>query len=147
MAQFLQRLALNLTASALSLAVPNSQPPYRAMTQAPVRLTLITLIMLCGALTGCLSTAREDAPPNPTEQVLIEQLTRDPFVIIDQYERDEFEHLIITTIQGSVRVRYIIKPIQPGNPRLNIHKINDRSNLDISESDQLGTFQQPSRFR
>ena len=117
------------------------------MTQAPVRLTLITLIRLCGALTGCLSTAREDAPPNPTEQVLIEQLTRDPFVIIDQYERDEFEHLIITTIQGSVRVRYIIKPIQPGNPRLNIHKINDRSNLDISESDQLGTFQQPSRFR
>jgi hypothetical protein len=83
----------------------------------------------------------------PWLQVLLEQLTRDPFVIIDHYERDEFEHLIVTTKQGGEKVRYIIKPIQPGNPQLNIHRINDRSQLDISESDQRGTSQPPTRFR
>jgi hypothetical protein len=116
------------------------------MHHVPLRFLLMTLLV-CSGMTGCGNNVRNDAPPTPIEQTFIEQLTRDPFVMVDSYERDEFDHLIVTTIQGSVRVRYIIKPIQPGNPRLNIHKIDDRSLLEVSESDQSGTFQQPSRFR
>ena len=108
---------------------------------------LIVLALCCGFLGGCGTKPRAVAGISPTEQILIEQLTRDPFVIVDHFERDDLEQLIITTIQGSARVRYIIKPIQPGSQQLNIHKINDRSQLEISESEQRGTFQQPTRFR
>ncbi len=133
----------------MGLAVRHSTTPSPAMLLPRMKslLLLICCVFASGCLSGCLSVVRDTTPPSDVEQVLLERLTRDQFVIIDSYERDEFDHLIVTTLQGSEKVRYIIKPVQPGNPRLNIHRINDRSQLEISESDQVGTFQQPTRFR
>ena len=133
----------------MGLAVPHSTTPSPAMLlqRIPSLLLLISCGLVICCLSGCLSVARDAAQPNDVEQVILERLTRDQFVIIDSYDRDEFDHLIVNTLQGSEKVRYIIKPVQPGSPRLNIHRINDRSQLEISESDQVGTFQQPTRFR
>lgn len=105
------------------------------------------IVILAAAIalsaTGCVADARTEQPVSPEEQVLLDQLTRDNFVEIMATDRDDLDHLVVTTRQGSQRVRYIIKPSNPGERTLNLHKINDRSMLEISESDQLGTGPQP----
>lgn len=96
-------------------------------------------------LSGC--QARPENPPTAEEQLFLDRLTRDAFVIIESVERNEFEHLIVNTQQGSQKIRYLIKPITPGSPKLNIHRINDRAMLEVGEANYQGTFQEPTRFR
>lgn len=113
------------------------------MTAALPRLLLIAVIAL-GAV-GCTSTTRNDPPLTPEEQVLLGQLKRDIYLDIMEIERDDLDHLVVTTRQGSERVRYVIKPSRPGEPNLVLHRINDRSSFEVQESDQLGTGPQPGR--
>lgn len=77
--------------------------------------------------------------PSAEEHVLLERLARDPFMIIETWERDENKHLVVTTAQGRELVRYVFKPAQIDEKTLTIHRINDRAVLDIGQSDQLGT--------
>lgn len=109
-------------------------------------LLTVTLLLAC----GCTTDSRADAPPTPEEQVLLGQISRDPYLEIIDLERNDLDQLVVTTRQGSQRVRYVLKPSNPGEMALNVHRINDRSVLEISESDQLGTGPQPAdhgRFR
>lgn len=85
-----------------------------------------------------------DEKPSAEEQVLLARLARDPFMIIEFWERDENHHLVVTTAQGRERIRYVFKPTQIDDKSLAIHRINDRSVLEVSESDQLGTGPQRS---
>lgn len=85
-----------------------------------------------------------DEKPSAEEQVLLSRLARDPFMVIEFWERDESHHLVVTTGQGRERVRYVFKPTQIGEKTLTIHRINDRSVLEVGESDQLGTGPQRS---
>ncbi len=107
------------------------------------RAPLFAVIALLAA--GCTGNSRADAPPSPEEQVLLGQITRDAYVEIIDLERNDLDQLVVTTSQGSQRVRYVLKPTNPGDLALNIHRINDRSTLEVSESDQLGTGPQPGR--
>ncbi len=100
----------------------------------------LSLVILVGLLlTGCAGDRSVEVPASPEEQVLLAQLTRDKFVEVIERERNDLEQLVVTTRQGSQRVRYVFKPARPGDAELMIHKINDRSVLEIEESDQLGT--------
>ncbi|HEX3132340.1 MAG TPA: hypothetical protein VHX44_02025 [Planctomycetota bacterium] len=107
------------------------------MPSAPRLLPLI--VILCLLITGCGDEVRAKIAPTPEEQALIGQITRDPYVEVLDLERNDLEHLVVTTRQGSQRVRYELKPARPGEAALMVHKINDRSVVEISESDQLGT--------
>jgi hypothetical protein len=113
------------------------------MPAALPRLLLIAAFAL-GAV-GCTTTARNDPPLSPEEQVLLGQLKRDIYLDIMEMERDDFDHLVVTTRQGSQRVRYVFKPSRPGEADLVLHRINDRSSFEVQESDQLGTGPQPGR--
>ncbi len=88
--------------------------------------------------TGCTGD-RAEAPPTAEEQVLLAQITRDRFVKITLIERNDVEQLVVTTQQGSHNVRYVLKPARPGDAKLMIHKINDRSVLNVEVSEQSGT--------
>lgn len=103
-------------------------------------LFLITALSLI--LTGCTGD-RAEAPPTAEEQILLGQITRDRFVKIVALDRNDLEQLVVTTQQGSLKVRYVLKPARPGDANLLIHKLNDRSVLTVEESDQLGTGPQP----
>lgn len=76
---------------------------------------------------------------------MLGQITRDAYIEIIDLERNDLEQLVVTTRQGSQRVRYVLKPSNPGDLALNVHRINDRSTLEVSESNQLGTGPQPGR--
>jgi hypothetical protein len=60
-------------------------------------------------------------------------------MVIESWERDEQKHLVVTTGQGRERVRYVFKPARIDDKALTIHLINDRSQLEVGQSDQLGT--------
>lgn len=83
--------------------------------------------------------------PTAEEEVLFSRLTRDPFMVIESWERDDNKHLVVTTRQGHERYRYVFKPAQIDEKKLGIHLIDDRSVLVVGESDQLGTGPQPTR--
>jgi hypothetical protein len=108
---------------------------------------LLSLLLVVSSLVFSGCQTRPDNPPTAEEQLFLNRLTRDAFVIIESYERNEFEHLIVNTQQGSQKVRYIIKPVNPGSTTLNMHRINDRAMLDVGDADYQGTFQAPTRFR
>jgi hypothetical protein len=105
----------------------------------PLSLIAITALLA----TGCSGDGRSEQVVTPEEQLLLGQLTRDRFVEIIGQERNDLDHLVVTTRQGSQRVRYVFKPTNPGDMVLAIHRIDDRSVLQVSESDQLGTGPQP----
>lgn len=110
----------------------------------PVPRPALPLVALFAVLAaGCTGDSRAEAPASAEEQVLLGQLTRDRFVEIIDQERNDLDQLVVTTRQGSQRVRYVFKPTNPGDLALSIHRINDRSMLEVSESDQLGTGPQP----
>lgn len=113
----------------------------RPAHHASLLLPAVIALLVC----GCTTTTRNDAAPTAEEQVLLGQITRDPYIEIIELERDDVSHLVVTTRQGSQRVRYVLKPSNPGEMALNVHRINDRSVLEVSESDQLGTGPQPGR--
>ncbi len=113
-------------------------PPASAASL--VLLTLFALLMV-----GCSGDTRTEAPPSAEERVLLAQITRDPYIEIMDLERNDLDQLVVTTRQGSHRVRYVLKPTNPGELALNVHRINDRSVLEVSESDQLGTGPQVGR--
>lgn len=119
--------------------VGSHHPP--PMTVPRSALPLVALIAVLSS--GCTGDSRAEAPVSPEEQVLLGQLTRDRFVEIIDQERNDLDQLVVTTRQGSQRVRYVLKPTNPGEMTLAIHRINDRSVLEVSESDQLGTGPQP----
>lgn len=113
-------------------------PP--ASSAFPILFAAIVLLA-----SGCTGDTRAETPPTPEEQVLIGQITRDPYMEIVDLERNDLDQLVVTTRQGSQRVRYVLKPSNPGEMALNVHRINDRSMLEVSESDQLGTGPQVGR--
>ena len=119
---------------------PQDPPPMTDMSPMSYYfryvLTLVVGVSLLS--TGCTGD-RVEAPPTAEEQVLLAQINRDRFVKITMTERDDFNHLVVTTQQGSHFVRYVLKPARPGDANLMIHKINDRSVLVVEESAQLGT--------
>lgn len=115
-------------------------PPMPLASRAFLSLAVIALLT-----SGCTGDSRAEAPPTQEEQVLIGQITRDPYMEIIELERNDLDQLVVTTRQGSQRVRYVLKPSNPGEMALNVHRINDRSMLEVSESDQLGTGPQPGR--
>lgn len=83
--------------------------------------------------------------PSAEEELLLSRLTRDPFMVIESWERDEHDHLVVTTVQGREHIRYVFKPAQIDDKTLTIHRINDRSVLEVGESDHLGTGPQRSQ--
>jgi hypothetical protein len=109
------------------------------------RLLLPLIALLTLLITGCGSDARAPVAATLEEQVLIGQITRDPYIEVLDLERNDLDHLVVTTRQGSQRVRYELKPARPGEAALMVHKINDRSVVEVSESDQLGTGPQVGR--
>jgi hypothetical protein len=109
----------------------------RFSSYALVSITAISLLF-----TGCTGD-RAEAPPTAEEQILLGQITRDRFVKIIALDRNDLEQLVVTTQQGSLNVRYVLKPSRPGDVNLLIYKLNDRSVLAVEESDQLGTGPQP----
>lgn len=95
---------------------------------------LLTLL----ACVGCIEQ-RAEVQPTAEEQVLLSRLARDPFMVIEGWERDGDQRLVVTTGQGRERVRYVFKPAQIDDKTLTIHRIDDRSVLEVGESDRLGT--------
>jgi hypothetical protein len=106
-------------------------------------LLLFAVIALLNS--GCAGDSRAETPPTQEEQVLIGQITRDPYMELVDLERNDLDQLVVTTRQGSLLVRYVLKPSNPGDMALNVHRINDRSTLEVSKSDQLGTGPQAGR--
>lgn len=109
------------------------------------RLLLPLIAMVALLATGCGGDTRAQVVATPEEQVLIDQITRDIYIEVIDLERNDLEHLVVTTRQGSQRVRYVLKPARLGEATLMLHKINDRSVIEVSESDQLGTGPQVGR--
>ncbi len=105
---------------------------------------LLTAVISLGAV-GCTTTTRDESPVSPEEQLVLDQLTRDRYLDLVGVERDDLDHLVVTTRQGSERVRYVIMPSRPGEKDLVLHRINDRSTIEVEDSDQLGTGPQPGR--
>lgn len=109
------------------------------------RASVLLFAVIALLSSGCTGNTRADALPTAEEQVLLGQITRDPYMEIVDLERNDLDQLVVTTRQGSQRVRYVLKPSNPGDLALNVHRINDRSTLEVSESDQLGTGPQVGR--
>jgi hypothetical protein len=112
----------------------------------PARSAMLPLALML--LLGCGDARQADKDqPTAEERQLIARITRDSFVRIDSWERDDLGHLIVTTRQGPVRVRYILMPDAVGEHRLNVHRIDDTSRIEVGASDQLGTGPRSGRAR
>jgi hypothetical protein len=62
--------------------------------------------------TGCSSSPRDQAtvPVSGQEQVLLAQITRDPYLVITSTWRDDEGHLVIETRQGNGGRTYVLAP-------------------------------------
>jgi hypothetical protein len=109
------------------------------------RLVLAGSLLTALALAGC--KAREQDPESThvtaEEQVLLDRLTRDPFIIISDRRRGDDGYLVVTTHQGKTRVRYLLAPDGPALKQLKVRRMVEEFELRVSEPDRLGTGPAP----
>ncbi len=105
---------------------------------------LCATLLVAALSVGCTSTRTAERGLTAEEQVLMARLTRDPYVVVDTWQRDDDGYLVVTTKQGAATSRYIFKPERPGERRLTIHHIEDVSRLDTAGASPYGTGPQPN---
>jgi hypothetical protein len=124
---------------------PATMSPAMSHHRPAALLLAIVLPLAAALLPGCGAARSADHELTAEEQVLMARLTRDPFVIIESWQRDDDGYVVVTTTQGSATSRYVFKPDRPGERALNIHHIEDVSRLDSPDPGQRGTGPQPNR--
>lgn len=75
-----------------------------------MRLPSLLIAVILAA--GCSSSPRDQAtvPVSAQEQVLLAQITRDPYLIITSTWRDEDGRLVVETRQGNGGRTYVLTP-------------------------------------
>ena len=92
-------------------------------------------------LAGCAQ--RPPAVPTPAERVLLDGLTRDPFVQVDSIVRDDDGFLTIRTRQGNVIASYRFMPADDAATTLVIRRIDERQELPVVWTPGVGTGPEP----
>ena len=104
------------------------------MRRLPSGLSVLLMVLFTA---GC---ARQAPPPTAPEAQLLEQLTRDPFVVIDYQHREEDGYLTVRTRQGKVTRMYRLMPANDGGGPLVIRWLDESQVLPVAWSeDRLGT--------
>ncbi len=102
------------------------------------RLPSVLPVLLVALFTA--SCARQAPPPTAVEAQLLEQLTRDPFVVIDYQHREEDGYLTVHTRQGKIYRIYRLMPANDGGGPLVIRWLDESQVLPVAWSeDRLGT--------
>ena len=84
---------------------------------------------------GCLEEARGEHELRAEEQIMMARLNRDPMVLIESWSRNPDGYVVVITNQGNKKERYIFKPDRPGERTLNVHHIDDTSQLESGIAD------------
>lgn len=80
-------------------------------------------------LTGCIAS-RPGPELTPEESALLAQLTRDPWVVVIELEREADGWITVLTRQGPQRVRYRLAPEIEGVKKLAIRRVRDEFLLE-----------------
>ena len=104
----------------------------------PIAFLLLTVALL---LAGCAQ--RPPAVPTPAERVLLEGLTRDPFVQVDSIVREDDGYLSVRTRQGNVSASYRLMPADDSVTTLVIRRIDERQELRVVWTPGVGTGPEP----
>jgi hypothetical protein len=112
----------------------HNPPPMR------IGIFIIAIILLA-------SCARSVAPPvvlSAEEKVLITQLARDQFVVVQSMLREEDGYLTLRTQQGYTVAYYRLMPANDAKSELSIRRLDEALRLQIAWSeDHLGTGPSP----
>ena len=115
--------------------------------QPPLLLVLMLAVLAMGGCDRGDPTVRawgkEPAKPTPEELVLIDQITRDPFVQVAGLQRDSEGRLLVTTTQGPKTVHYMLAPITDGGNTLVIRLVGEDMELMTSIEPGKGTGPEP----
>lgn len=108
-------------------------------TCAPILLAV--LIALAPALGGCSSRVvpKLTAP----EQQLLDSLTRDPFVRVIAFTREEDGFVTVHTGQGNTEAYYRLMPAGDGREDLVVRRVDEAQELPVVWTDGIGTGPAP----
>ena len=109
----------------------------------PIAPALLRVALLIPGLllTGCAH--RPPAVPTPAERLLLDGLTRDPFVQVDNMVREEDGYLSVRTRQGNVIASYRFMPADDSVSTLVIRRIDERQELPVVWTPGVGTGPEP----
>ena len=110
----------------------------------PMRIGFLIIAIAIVLLAGC---ARSVAPPvvlSAEEKVLITQLSRDQFVVVQSMLREEDGYITLRTQQGYTVAYYRLMPANDAKSELSIRRLDEALRLQIAWSeDHLGTGAPP----
>ena len=93
-------------------------------------------LAVCCCFSACAPRRDQVAiPVTDEEQVLLTQITRDPFMIINQAWRDGQGRLTVETSQGNGRAIYVLAPDIDGARGLSIRPRHDTHDLETALPD------------
>ena len=94
-----------------------------AMRFAVPCLSLVLWLPLVLCCTAC--TARNDPTTSAEERILLDQIQRDPYVVVQRMRRNDDQFLELHTLQGGVEVGYVLAPAIDGGRELTIRRIDN----------------------
>ncbi len=107
------------------------------------RLLIAALALLLAPLLASCAAQRAPATPTAAERQLLDQLTRDPFVIVETVAREDDGFLTVRTRQGSTFASYRFMPADDAREALVIRRIDERQELPVGWTPEVGTGPAP----
>ena len=99
----------------------------------------VLFLALCG--TAC--APRTDPTTSAEERVLLDQVLRDPYVVVVRMRRNDDQYLELTTRQGEVEVGYVLAPAIDGGRELTIRRLDNDLLLPAKSGPWPGTGPAP----
>lgn len=105
-------------------------------TCAPILLFVLAVLAVLAA-SGCAS--RAELQISAAEQMLLDGLTRDPFVRVEALTREEDGYLNVRTGQGGTTVYYRLMPAGDGTDDLVVRRVDEAQELPVTWTEGIGT--------
>ncbi len=102
---------------------------------------LALLPFLTLTLAGCAAPVRADLTDE--ERVLLAQITRDPYLVVERIQRTEDGVAEVITRQGSRQVRYHLAPAVEGGRELRLRPVDEDLTIPARQPEFPGTGPEP----
>ncbi len=116
---------------------------HLCLAPRPARLLLAGAMAAVLLLGGCESRDADHGQVSAEELVLLDRLTRDPFVEIVDKVRGDDGYLVVTTRQGDRLAYYLIAPDGPASRQLRIRRMDEDFSIEAGIQQRPGTGPDP----